>query len=84
MTFRAAALTVTRLTAEFVTESGKSVAHISARGGEAVIAPPPLMLPVGAYAVNLELTLVGPAGQRATRHLERSVTLDGSMAELRL
>jgi hypothetical protein len=75
---------VVSVTADFRDKTGASLARMSARGGQAVLAPPPVALPAGEYTVDVSLALVGPGGERVTQRLMRSLKLDGSMTELRL
>ena len=81
---------VARLKAQFVDGEGRELASISARGGAAVLTPPPVTIPPGSYTVQIELELVLAkplAGSPASpRRLQRTMnlTLDGSPAELRL
>jgi hypothetical protein len=81
---------VTRLKARFIDDEGRDLASVSARGGAAVLTPPPVTLPPGLYTVQVELELLavkpGPGSSPAPRRLRRSLslTLAGEPAELRL
>ena len=64
-------------------DQDQSVAQVTARGGTAVLSPPPISLPRGDYRAAVEITF-NPRGTAPVYHrIERPLRLDGTPAEIR-